>query len=122
MRLGSGLAWTIPVTLQIPELIAEHYKLDTEIALVHPDGNIVAVMLITSKFKPDQDFEAEKIYLTTEDAHPGVKALRREGKVYLGDPIKLINSIVYEDFWDYRRVHSGCIHAPRMRFSFILCL
>lgn len=102
MRLSSGLAWSIPVTLQIPELIADNYKLDSEIALAHPNGEILAVMIITSKFNPDQDFEAEKIYLTTEDAHPGVQALRAEGKVYLGGSIKLVNSIPHEEFLDYR--------------------
>ncbi|QHG21132.1 sulfate adenylyltransferase [Nostoc sp. ATCC 53789] len=102
MRLSSGFAWSIPVTLQIPELVADNYKLDTEIALAHPNGEILAVMFITSKFKPNQDFEAEKIYLTTEDAHPGIKALRAEGEVYLGGPIKLINLIPHKEFLDYR--------------------
>lgn len=102
MRLSSGLAWSIPVTLQISELVADKYKLDTEIALAHPNGEILAVMLITSKFKPNQDFEAEKIYLTTEDAHPGVQVLRAEGKVYLGGSIKLINLIPHEEFLNYR--------------------
>jgi sulfate adenylyltransferase len=102
MRLSNGLAWSIPVTLQIPEFISDNYHLDTEIALTHPTGNILGVMFITSKFKPDQDFEAQKVYLTTEDAHPGVKALRGEGEVYLGGSIKLINPIVQNDFQEYR--------------------
>ncbi|WP_438822923.1 sulfate adenylyltransferase [Nostoc favosum] len=102
MRLSSGLAWSIPVTLQIPESIADNYKLDNEIALSHSNGEILAVMIITSKFKPDQDFEAEKIYLTSEDSHPGVQALRAEGKVYLGGSIKLVNSIPHKEFLDYR--------------------
>ncbi|TBR56873.1 sulfate adenylyltransferase [Westiellopsis prolifica IICB1] len=102
MRLSSGLAWSVPVTLQIPEFVSDDYKLDSEIALAHPNGDILAVMLITSKFKPDQDFEAQKVYLTTEDAHPGVKALRAEGEVYLGGSIKLINPIPQNDFLDYR--------------------
>ncbi|MBD2244375.1 sulfate adenylyltransferase [Nostoc sp. FACHB-888] len=102
MRLSSGLAWSIPVTLQIPESIADNYKLDNEIALSHSNGEILAVMIITSKFKPDQDLEAEKIYLTSEDSHPGVQALRAEGKVYLGGSIKLVNSIPHKEFLDYR--------------------
>lgn len=102
MRLSNGLAWSIPVTLQIHELIADNYKLDSEIALAHPNGQILAVMAITSKFKPDQDFEAQKIYLTTEDAHPGVKALHAEGKVYLGGSIKLVRSIPHKEFLNYR--------------------
>ncbi|MEM7581173.1 MAG: sulfate adenylyltransferase, partial [Cyanobacteria bacterium P01_A01_bin.80] len=102
MRLPNGLAWSIPVTLQIPESEAEQYKLDSEIALVHPNGEILAVMTVNSKFKPDQNFEAEQVYRTSEEAHPGVKAMLQEGNVYLGGPIKVINSIPYEDFLDYR--------------------
>jgi len=102
MRLSNGLAWSIPVTLQISESVADQYKLDSEIALVHPNGEILAVMTITSKFKPDQNFEAEQVYRTADEAHPGVAAMKREGEVYLGGAIKLIKSIPYQDFLDYR--------------------
>jgi sulfate adenylyltransferase len=102
MRLSNGLAWSIPVTLQVPEAVSQKCNLDSEIALAHPNGDILAVMTITSKFKPDQDYEAKKVYLTTEDAHPGVKAMRSEGEVYLGGPITLVNTIVYSDFQEYR--------------------
>jgi len=102
MHLSSGLAWSIPVALQIPEVISEKYKLDTEIALVHPNGDILAVMSINSKFKPDQDLEAKKVYGTNEDAHPGVCAMRAEGEVYLGGLITLVNTIPHNDFQNYR--------------------
>ncbi len=102
MRLPNGLAWSIPVTLQIPESEAEQYKLDSEIALAHPNGEILAVMTVKSKFKPDQNFEAQQVYRTSEEAHPGVTAMLREGNVYLGGPIKVINSVPYQDFLDYR--------------------
>ena len=102
MRLSNGLAWSIPVTLQVSESIAEQYKLDSEIALANPDGDILAVMTVTSKFKPDQTFEAEQVYRTTEEAHHGVTAMRREGEVYLGGPIKIVNSVPYQDFLEYR--------------------
>ena len=103
MRLSNGLAWSIPVTLQIPEAEAPKYQLDREIALAHPQGDILAVMNVTSKFKPDQDYEAQKVYLTTDEKHPGVKAMRTEGEVYLGGSIHQIKAIVswlkYFGFW-----------------------
>lgn len=102
MRLSSGLAWSIPVTLQIPEAEAEKCRLDSKIALAHPNGDILAVMTIESKFTPDQDHEAQQVYLTTEDAHPGVKAMKAEGPVYLGGPISLVNDIPYDTFMQYR--------------------
>jgi sulfate adenylyltransferase len=102
MRLGSGLAWSIPVTLQVPQAACYRYRLDDEIALAHPNGDILAVMSITSKFKPDQDDEAKKVYGTTEEAHPGVHSMRTEGQVYLGGPITLVNTIPHNDFQNYR--------------------
>ncbi|MEO0968087.1 MAG: sulfate adenylyltransferase [Cyanobacteria bacterium J06639_18] len=102
MRLSNGLAWSIPVTLQIPESVVDTYKLNSEIALAHPNGDILAVMNVTSKFKPDQDFEAQQIYQTSDNAHPGVKAILKEGEVYLGGPIQLIQAIPQIDFLNYR--------------------
>ncbi|MGD1949609.1 MAG: sulfate adenylyltransferase [Leptolyngbyaceae cyanobacterium] len=102
MRLSSGLAWSIPVTLQIPESEAAKCRLDSQIALAHPNGDILAVMTVESKFTPDQDHEAQQVYLTTEDAHPGVKAMKAEGPVYLGGPISLVNDIPYDNFQEYR--------------------
>ena len=102
MRLPNGLAWSIPVTLQIPESEAPKYQLDSKIALVHPNGDILAVMNVTSKFKPDQDNEARKVYLTTDENHPGVKAMKAEGEVYLGGAIALVQDIPHQDFSGYR--------------------
>ena len=102
MRLSNGLAWSIPVTLQIPESDAEKCRLDSQIALAHPNGEILAVMTVESKFTPDQDHEAQNVYLTTEDAHPGVKAMKAEGPVYLGGGISLVNDIPYDNFLEYR--------------------
>ncbi len=113
MRLTSGIAWSIPVTLQVAESVAKQYQLDSEIALAHPNGEILAIITVTSKFKPDQSFEAEQVYRTDAEAHPGVKAMLQEGNVYLGGPIKLINSIPYQNFLDYRLTPE----ATRTEFS-----
>ncbi len=102
MRLNNGLAWSIPVTLQVSEAFANQYPLDSEIALVHPNGEILAVMTVTSKFKPDQAKTAKMVYRTTDDAHPGVQAMVKEGEVYLGGPVKMVNPIPQTDFLNHR--------------------
>lgn len=98
MRLKNGLAWSIPVTLQVSKVGSEKYRLDNDIALVHPNGDILAVMTITSKFKPDQKHEAQNVYRTTDEKHPGVKAMQAEGEIYLGGPINLVNTIPQSNF------------------------
>lgn len=101
MRLPSGEAWSVPITLQVPEEDSEKYKLDDEIALCHENGDILAVMNISSKFKPDQIKQAEKVYGTTDSAHPGVTAIQRAGSVYLGGPISVVAELPKGEFAEY---------------------
>jgi len=102
MRLSNGLAWSIPVSLQVQEAEAEQYKLDSDIVLAHPNGSLLAVMTITSKYQPDRQREAEQVYKTTAEDHPGVKALLTEGTVYLGGPITQLYPTPYSDFLEFR--------------------
>ncbi len=102
LRLPNGLAWSIPVTLQMPAAEADKYQLDQDIALVHPNGDIVAVMSVTSKYQPNQQREAEAVYQTADTNHPGVQAMLAEGAVYLGGPIAMVNSINHHDFLEFR--------------------
>ena len=101
MRLSSGPAWSIPITLQVPEAGADKYRLDREIALAGPSGDILAVMTVTSKYTPDQTREAEKVYGTADAAHPGVQAVREAGPVYLGGPVSLVADMPRSEFQDY---------------------
>jgi sulfate adenylyltransferase len=101
-RLPSGLAWTIPVALQLSEERASRVPVDAEIALALPNGNIVATMAVSSKYRPDQDKEAQKVFRTGEAAHPGLTAMREHGPVYLGGEITLVDEIPHDDFQEYR--------------------
>ena len=101
MRLASGAAWSIPITLQVPEAGADKYRLDREVALAGPSGDILAVMTVTSKYTPDQSKEAEKVYGTADAAHPGVGAMKEAGPVYLGGPVSLVADMPRSEFQDY---------------------
>ena len=102
-RLPQGLAWTIPVALQIDEARGARVPVDAEVALAHPNGDILATMTVTSKYRPDQEKEAQRVFTTAEDKHPGVATMRAEGPVYLGGPITLVADIPHGDFHEYRK-------------------
>jgi sulfate adenylyltransferase len=101
-RLPSGLAWTIPVALQLDETRSTRVPVDAHVALALPNGDLVATMLVTSKYKPSQEREAHRVFGTTDTAHPGAATMYGEGPVYLGGPITLIDAIPHEDFAEYR--------------------
>ena len=86
MRLANGIPWSIPITLGVSQEIAN--TLEGEIALVF-HGEIVGTLEINEKFVSDKALEAQEVYRTTDEKHPGVQALYAQGEVNLAGPIKL---------------------------------
>ncbi|MEX2542709.1 MAG: sulfate adenylyltransferase, partial [Trueperaceae bacterium] len=98
MRLTSGLAWSIPITLQVTEAQADVIRAGSEVALSTAEGRTVALLKVTDVYRPDQAREAELVYRTTDNAHPGVQAMRAAGPVYLGGPVTVIDELPAEEF------------------------
>jgi sulfate adenylyltransferase len=99
MHLPSGLAFSIPITLQVSEDVAKTIQPGSEIALA-ADGKILAVMSVTDKYKPDQKAEAKKVYRTDDEKHPGVAAMLEAGPVYLGGPLSVVADLPANAFPD----------------------
>jgi sulfate adenylyltransferase len=98
MRLTNGLAWSIPITLQVSEDQALRVARGSEVALADGGGRVIALLELTDIYRPDQQREAELVYGTTDMAHPGVKAMREAGPVCLGGPIVVIDELPAEQF------------------------
>ena len=102
MRLSNGLPWTIPVTLAVSAEVAESVTPGSEIALAEASGRVLAVMTVEDRFNYDKTNECEKVYRTTDAAHPGVAAVLAQGDVLLGGPVAVINRPSNPDFPEYR--------------------
>ena len=90
MRLSNGLPWSVPVTLSVTSEVAEPLKIDSLIRLDDPNGNFVGVLQLKEKYSYDKKLEAEKVYRTTEDKHPGVKVGYDQGEINLAGPVWLL--------------------------------
>jgi len=114
MRLASGLLWSIPVTLAVEQGLADRVQEGQEVALCEPSTalrpggeRILAVMEVAEKYPYGQEIkerEAREVYRTTEEAHPGVARLYRQGDVLLGGDIWLVDwpSAVTTEFPELR--------------------
>ena len=59
-------------------------------------------MTVEEKFSYDKKNEAQKVYKTTDEAHPGVARVYNQGDVLLGGEIKLLNQMPDLPFQDFR--------------------
>ena len=89
MRLSSNLLWSIPVTLAVDQGAADEINLDDEVALCQ-DGRVLAVMEVSEKFEYDKSMEAQLVYGTTDEKHPGVARLYKNGEILLGGDIWVV--------------------------------
>ena len=83
MRLASGLPWSIPVTLCVTSKEAEPLKEGSLIRLDNPEGKFIGVLKLTQKYSYDKKLEAENVYRTDDEQHPGVKVIYDQGEINL---------------------------------------
>jgi sulfate adenylyltransferase len=100
MRLHSGLLWSIPITLPVPESV----KAGTSVALVHR-GELVATMQVEEVYGADTTGEARAVYRTEDGAHPGVAALHEASATLAAGPIELLRVPDFGFPDEYRTPH-----------------
>ena len=101
-QLASGLVWTLPVTLSANETERAQLNIGDDVALRGRDGRLIAVLHLVEIFTYDKQLEAERVYLTTEEKHPGVRALYAQGEYLLGGRLSLVEHPNRQDFAPYR--------------------
>ncbi len=101
MRLTSGIPWTIPITLAVPD--GQPFAVGKSASLVDESGTPLALIHIEEKFRAQKELEAEQVYKTTEEAHPGVAAIKKEGEILLGGKVEILNRVGHRDFLPNRK-------------------
>lgn len=101
MHLHNGLPWSVPITLSTSAEQAATLTEGSQVALVNEQGTLQAVMTIEEKFGYDRQHEASNVYRTTEEAHPGVKAMYQQGDILLGGPVRIV-ALQNQAFAQYR--------------------
>jgi sulfate adenylyltransferase len=100
---GGKLAWTIPITLAPENSVSEGISVGQELALYYEDGATLAgVLKVCEKYPLRKQEEAERVYRTTDEAHPGVAAVYAQGDTALAGEITAVALPPYGDFPEHR--------------------
>ncbi|MDK7946803.1 sulfate adenylyltransferase [Staphylococcus warneri] len=100
-HLKNGHVWSVPITLPVSQTEANNLEIGEQVALYGEDGTLYGVLDLEEKYTYDKQKEAQHVYGTTDNAHPGVKKVYEKGEYYLAGPIKLINRPQHDAFVDY---------------------
>ncbi len=104
LRLADGTLWPVPIVLDVPEHFADKLQKGSKVALRDGEGFMPAVLTVEDIWQPDKIREAEKVYNTTSELHPGVRYLNEcVHPVYVSGKIEGTQLPVHYDFenlWD----------------------
>ena len=113
MRLSDGTLWPMPIVLDLPSEVADTLSDGDRLALMHPEGVLVAVLNVQDVWVPDKVDEAVKVFGTEDDFHPGVNTLLNETeKYYVGGSLEGVRASQHHTYSELR-------HTPeQLRSSF----
>ncbi|MBT8430561.1 MAG: bifunctional sulfate adenylyltransferase/adenylylsulfate kinase [Gammaproteobacteria bacterium] len=107
LSLPDGTLWPVPIVLDVTEKFAEKLSVGDRLALRDGEGFMPAVLTVEDIWQPDRRREAEKLYGTPDESHPGVRYLMHSvNPVYIGGRIEGVQAPVHHDFenlWDTPR-------------------
>jgi sulfate adenylyltransferase len=83
MRLPDGQPWPIPVTLATSE-----GEVGETLTLIGHEGTELGTLTVEEVYERDLAREAQQVYRTTDESHPGVAAMHREGSRTIAGPIE----------------------------------
>ncbi len=92
MRLTSGVAWTIPILLDVSQEEADAVKEGEDICLKNEEGKPVAILHVCEKYTYPKDEIARAVFGTDDLNHPGVKSTLEMKDVFLAGEIDLLDT------------------------------
>ena len=90
MRLSDDLPWPIPIVLDVGKEEAEKLKEGQEVILLNESSQPVAVLYLEEKYEYSKKELAEKVFQTTDTAHPGVAKVNSMKDILVAGKIGLI--------------------------------
>ena len=90
MRLPDGTVWAIPVVLPVPAEDIDKIEHGMVLPLVGEDGETYGLLEVKDEFVRDLQKEAEAVYGTTDEAHPGVARIYGQPKTAVGGDVHVL--------------------------------
>lgn len=101
-RLSNGLAWTVPITLDIDEQEGRKMKDAGQVALATDNNEKFAILHVEEVYSFDKIACAKSIYQTDDIKHPGVEKMVNMKDRLVGGKVDVIRSLEQSPLRKYR--------------------
>ena len=106
MRLVDGTLWPVPITLDVPEVLATTLEAGEHLALRDEEGVMVAALAVEDVWLADRQAEAVTVFGTADREYSDVAYLPdRTAAYYVGEKVTAIQKVPH---YDYKRLR----HTP----------
>lgn len=90
-RLSNGIAWTVPIVLDVDEQTAKEMKDSHDVAIKDETERVFAIMHVEDIFRFNKLEMAKAVYQTDDTKHPGVDKTMNMRDMLVGGRIDLID-------------------------------
>ena len=101
-RLSNGLAWTVPITLDIDEQEGRKMKDAGQVALTSDNNEKFAILHVEEVYSFDKIACAKSIYQTDDIKHPGVEKMLNMKDRLVGGKVDVIRRLEQSSLRKYR--------------------
>ena len=92
-RLPSGISWTMPIVLQLPQKKVEKIATGDRIVLTNKKGKSHAILDVTEIYTVNLNEVAKKWFGTDSNSHPGVARFKARGDLFVAGEVTLIERV-----------------------------
>ena len=111
LRLCDGTLWPMPMMLDVDREWADRLKMGDEIALRDKEGVLIAIMQVSECWEVNKQREAQAIFNTTDESHPGVAYLyHRVKEYYMSGTLLGVSLPHHYDFFNHLRYTPKELH------------
>lgn len=97
ITLESGVAWPLPVVLDVGAELANEIGPGDRLGLRRPDGVPAGTVDVDSVYRYNQAEACQQLFGTTDDDHPGVRLFEFKDPFFVGGPIKAFPNGIERD-------------------------
>ncbi|MBM23633.1 MAG: adenylyltransferase [Gammaproteobacteria bacterium] len=103
-KLLSGVIWPIPIVLDVPDDFLKALDQNEHISLRNGEGFLLAILRVREFWSPNKKDEANSVFKTTDENHPGVDYLfNHTNSNYISGELIPIEPNKYFDFTHLRK-------------------